>query len=182
MNTEILKEIQRRGVLPVLGGNGLIEQSPNELLKFTEIIKDLNIGKYLEIGTSTGALLNYMIEFVGLDGWGINLFSPTWKENKVFIGNSHSHEALQFAKQHGPYDLVFIDADHSYQSIYEDYLAYEPLSIKIIAYHDICGLRQCEGSKKFWDELKHTLPTGSCMEIIDQTNPVGIGVVFKENS
>ena len=177
LRPHIIVEIKRRGVLPALGGHGFIEQSPSELVAFTELIWQRGSVRYLEIGTSTGALLDYMIGFVGLDGWGINLFPPNWRSNRVYVGDCMSKAALTFASEHGPYDLILIDADHSYESVSRSSAIYSSLASDMVAYHDICGLRQCDGAKRFWDEVKACSPTKGLAELISLDNPVGIGIV-----
>src|SRR5574342_1398100 len=54
------------------------------------------------------------------------------------------------------FDLVLIDADHAYDAVTYDYSLYAPLAAKVVALHDIEGLRDCEGVAAFWRELAYT--------------------------
>jgi len=177
MRSEIISSIQRKGVLPALGGHGLIEQDPEELADFILFLRTLGVKKYLEIGTSRGALLDYMVGNEGLDGWGINLFKPDYMLGRVYVGDCNSQGAIEFARFHSPYDLVLIDADHHYESIDRDKKRYAPFATKAVAFHDICGLRECEGARRHWQETKNA----TAREFINPQNSVGIGVILKEN-
>lgn len=179
MRQQLIDEIKRRGILPALGGHGLIEQDPEELADFVIVLKEHGIKRYLEVGTSRGAMFDFMVGYVGLDGWGINLFKPDFRADRVFVGNCNSLEALDFARSHGPYDLVFIDADHKYDSVCRDSANYGPMSTKFVAYHDICGLRDCLGSKQHWTEFSNI--GKKIRTFVNHSNPVGIGLVFLNN-
>lgn len=174
---EIYQDIVRRGWLPALGGCGAIEQDPIELTLFVDFILHHGVHNYLEVGTSRGGLINFMISYCKLDGYGMNLFEPEWRKDRVFVGDCTSPEALKFADDHGPFDLVFIDADHKYESVSRDTDLYQPKAKKFVAFHDICGLRDCEGAKRHWEEThqKHTY-----FEFINLENPVGIGLIVKD--
>jgi hypothetical protein len=52
--------------------------------------------------------------------------------------DTHSEEALNMARHGAPYDLLFIDAGHSYEDVEQDYSDYGPLVRQggIIAFHD----------------------------------------------
>jgi len=55
-------------------------------------------------------------------------------------------------------NILFIDADHSYEAVKKDFELYSPLCSDIIAFHDIETTRYQEDATreawKFWDELK----------------------------
>ena len=67
-----------------------------------------------------------------------------------------------------PYNIVFIDADHSYEAAPADWLNYGPLG-KIVGFHDIIGE---VGVRQLWAELKAAYQT----EEFAQSH-MGIGVV-----
>ncbi len=70
---------------------------------------------------------------------------------KICLGNSHDEKVIAWARDNGPYDVVFIDGDHSYEGAKADWLAYGPMG-RIVGFHDIahpqCGVRQ------LWSEIK----------------------------
>lgn len=60
-------------------------------------------------------------------------------DGEVFPGaDTASGTALGYAQQHAPYDLLFIDAGHSYQDVGRDHYLYAPLVRPggIVAFHD----------------------------------------------
>src|SRR6266576_2039600 len=92
-----------------------------------------------------------------------------------------------------PLDYLFIDADHTYAGVKQDFQMYAPLvrSGGMIAFHDIAVHRpgsDCE-VKRFWDEIKHhyrhrqiitdqghsSLPTAVTGNSMDTS---GLGILF----
>jgi len=57
-----------------------------------------------------------------------------------------------------PINILFIDADHSYEAVKKDYEVFSPLCSDIIVLHDINSCRHEENKQvevwRFWDELK----------------------------
>lgn len=177
-----LKEIQKRGILPALGteygGGDCIEQSPNELAEFCEWLKPLGIESYLEVGVSSGGLFKFMVEVMGYRGYWIDLNHPAFLPNakyKGHWGNSHSVECINWANEHGPFDLVFIDASHKYEDIEKDTEAFGHLATKALAYHDIAGLRDCEGASEHWRKMSAS--NLDAFQIVDRQCSIGIGVL-----
>lgn len=83
------------------------------------------------------------------------------------------------------FDLVFIDADHSYRGVRQDYQSIGRHA-KICAFHDIKATRfetEEGGITQFWDELKERVrDTHLVYEIAHsrKANWMGIGVVIDE--
>jgi len=107
-------------------------------------------------------------------------------------GNSHDlatlHAVLDYL--HGPPDIVFIDADHTYEGCKADFDVWYPAARLAVGFHDI---RLREGCDRFWDEISQQYPS---VEIVgrdhasamawqhshDGTGRLyagGIGVIFK---
>lgn len=169
-----------------------ILQNSNELMNFCQWIYANNIRSYLEIGIWTGGLLRFMsnlfqfekvaaCDILGAKKYGLNISIPS--DVDFFLGSSNSEEYLDWRSGLGHIDLVFIDADHQYSSIKNDFLINKRFSQKYIALHDITGSNEnTQGVKRFWDELSY----GNKSEIIcphnDITDPsalMGIGIWSK---
>ena len=89
-----------------------------------------------------------------------------------------------------PPDIVFIDADHSYEGCRSDFNLWYPHARLAVGFHDI---RLAEGSDRVWEELSQQYPS---VEIVGRDhqsamdwqhshngdgrlNAGGIGVIFK---
>lgn len=94
-------------------------------------------------------------------------------DTHIFIGDSHSQEAIDYARELGPYDLVFIDGDHTYAGVRADWLNYGPMAKKLVGFHDIVNNRDCF---KFWNEVKRNNRT----EENAASGWLGIGIVLKD--
>jgi cephalosporin hydroxylase len=77
-------------------------------------------------------------------------------------GDTHSPVTMERVRQAagGPVDLLFIDADHTYDGVRADYEMYAPLVVSggLIALHDIVeGPPEAVGEvPRFWRELRGT--------------------------
>jgi len=77
------------------------------------------------------------------------------------LGDTHDPKTLKALKRKlngRPINILFIDADHTYDAVKKDFEVYSPLCNDIIVLHDIetCrhGKRASVEVWKFWDELK----------------------------
>jgi hypothetical protein len=95
--------------------------------------------------------------FVGLEALGFDA--------KVFFGDSKSIRAIAWAQQWRPYDVVFVDGDHSHKAVMNDASAYGPLG-RTIVFHDISGSQT--GCVRFWKEID-----GHKEEFTAKTAPFG---------
>ena|SRR5258708_4366668 len=91
------------------------------------------------------------------------------------LANSHDPESLDWAKEHGPYDFVFIDGDHDYDGVLLDWQWYGPLGKKV-AFHDIAAPEL--GVRQLWDEIKKQ--GHRTEEIGGDPGHMGIGLVIKD--
>lgn len=115
--------------------------------------------------------------FAGLDvkPWlldAVNALKARGHDAAVWFGDSHADCAVDWAKAWAPFDLVFIDGDHSYDGVKADWENYGPMG-KVVAFHDIA--HPAHGVGKFWAEIKDRHKTTSCVR-----SGMGVGIVFQQ--
>lgn len=57
--------------------------------------------------------------------------------HQLIIGSSHDTEVQLYARSLGPYDVVFIDGDHTEAGVREDWEFAQKLKPRLVAFHDI---------------------------------------------
>lgn len=174
-----------------------------ELKWLAGIAKNIPVRNYLEIGCRNGISIQALSRDGGLvDGaniiavdmpngpwgaWGteqslINCGKQMVERGhtmEIELADSQNESTVAWVRRRGPFDLVYIDADHSYEGVKKDFENYGPMA-KLIALDDIVAVGPGIGVNKFWNELKadpkyiqvsyvHKDATGSAQ---------GIGVVF----
>lgn len=190
------------------GGNKIFDGTFNHLLQIPDELCDLiiflkkyekknklKLESFLEIGFShgiTNTILNKFFNFstnVAVDILGAHLNGTTllanlrFKNLILFCSDTSSKKTIQSVQELGPYNIIFIDADHKYESVKKDYLNYMDFLSKkgLIIMHDI--FLPNSGSKKFWNELKRKNKSKIIFkEIICKKYPFkyGIGVLYKK--
>lgn len=151
---ELKALITQRGVHAEFGEPGEnfgIEQNSFELATFLVRMQELGVTSCLEIGTGyKGGLSRFLAADMG------------WQVTTYDIKNyGHVFEGVHYVVGDGRwwldrdawFDLVFIDGDHSYQSVHDDYYDYAFHARLAVAFHDALGLRGCEGVNQFWEEI-----------------------------
>ena len=141
----------------------------------------------VELGTYKNTQRFYYKEFLGARHIGID--GSTYHSPPDILGTTHdpqTKEKLLKLLDGKEINLLFIDADHSYEAVKKDYEIYAPMTRNIIALHDIvtpwCGV------KDFWRELlaskeyTKSLFYNWCPRINKDNYSVqyGIGIVIKE--
>ena len=197
-------------------------QKKYELKMIQEFLKNFKTQKILEVGTfrgGTAMLWAHMVEpFNGkvyccdlcFDWGAFNGFGYFGKDNKVYPrqvyddspyskfiteiqGNSHDPLYIDNVfKTVGMVDMLFIDGDHSYEGVKQDFENFYPL-VKMggyILFHDIVGsdFHRANGCvvDEFWNEIKDVYQT---WEFIDQneytgmpSKSMGIGIIKKDSA
>jgi hypothetical protein len=153
---ELKALIEKRGVHTVFGEPGegwFIEQSAFELAHFLVAMQELGVQSVLEIGTGWRAgLARFLANEMGWRVVSMDKNQPVNPAPNVqfLMGRS---EILRPLFDGQTFDLVIIDADHSYEAVKRDHELYAELAKKVVMFHDIAGLRDCEGVARYWAEL-----------------------------
>jgi len=186
-----------------------VYQDEGELNQLIELVKKLKPKHILEIGSLYGGTMWYWMhavkgaEIVSVDiGVGapdsrfsdmeyarINLW-PEWERETGCIitqirADSTSPETVKSMKEYAPFDFIFIDGGHYYETVISDWKNYWPMlrSGGLLAFHDIAypdGNRDNYGVGRAWREVRDN---GKWQEFIRENNPeqwMGIGVMWKE--
>jgi hypothetical protein len=170
--SELWKEICRRSaVFPVV-------QEYSELEYVYNLIEGCK--SYLEIGTAEGNSLYVLshalkkdANIVFVDYGEKHTEAPRqWVLERVknvtpVYGNSHSLNIVSQAK--GKYDVVMIDAGHSYNDVKSDAENYGPMATKYIIFHDI----NLPEVRKAFDEYA----AGKISHTISNSPTFGYGVI-----
>jgi len=160
-NTEILHE--QPDIVKQNGGGLLIWQYPNQFSKYLCLLQRQNISSYIEIGCRWGGTFvltnEYLKRFNTVNrSIAVDIIdSPVLRycnlnpETQFIKLNSQSNE-FKYYITNNHFDLVFIDGDHSYNGVKNDY-EISKNSGKIYVFHDIVN-DVCQGVVQFWNELK----------------------------
>lgn len=153
-----------------------IFQDPYELAMLSYWIENKKVKTYLEIGVASGGLMHYFINALKLEAYGIDtVIQPTLMVDPklVYVGDSGASETVKWAKDNGPYDMVFIDGDHLYEGVKKDWKLYGSMATKIVVFHDIFQSIWL-GPRQVWNQIE-----GKKLEINSNVN-LGIGIYFAE--
>ena len=150
-------------------------QNPYELCDFIFALKKYEIdykhklNSFLEIGFSAGinnTIMNKFFEFSHIsvvDNLSDERNGFTFKANMMhknltmICGDSTSKRTIGLAEKLGPYDLIFIDANHDYDYAKKDFFNYKPFLKDggVIGFHDVDNPDH-PGVLQLWNELKET--------------------------
>ena len=143
-----------------------------EFQAFLDILQDVGARSYLEIGCKHGGTL-WRVGMVLPKGSvcvGVDLLrnpgSASYSSMHSVIrglesegrqctlvwGNSTTRPVIDKTRALGPFDAVFIDADHSYDGVRLDWANYGPMATKLVAFHDICYIKS--DVPRFWGEIR----------------------------
>ncbi len=177
------------------------QQIRSEFLEFARVVADVRPYTVLEIGTYRGGTLFVIARLAAPDATIISVDLPTTtlgplirsaqvpifnrftrEEQKLHLLRENSHEPKTVSRISAiiagkKLDLLFIDGDHSYGGVKNDFEMYSPFvrSGGLVAFHDVAGIpsRGTSGVSNFWDEVKVSYQS---TEIIHQRGPKSMGI------
>lgn len=192
-------------------------QNVGEFERLCHLLRERQPRRILEIGSRHGRSLLRLVEaahpalerLVALDlpnaAWGeadsqaaleacLSHIAARWHgriETRLILADSHAAETIAQAAAWGPYDFIFIDADHSEEGCQRDVDNYLPLIAPggFAALHDIAGneaqVREVGGQKyqlrvpTVWRRLRERHPRiREIGELVEKNSGFGIGLVF----
>jgi cephalosporin hydroxylase len=196
-NTEILHE--QPEIVKQNGGGLKIWQYPNQFSKYLLLLQKQNITSYIEIGCRWGGTFvltceylkkfNNLSKSVAVDviNSPVNVYCSL-NNNALFLQTNSRSDTFKEYIKNNTFDLIFIDGDHSYDGVKNDY-EISKNSGKIFVFHDIVS-DACPGVVKFWNELKiNENDNFNFFEFTEQYDDVwvnthkkflGIGVMIKK--
>lgn len=179
-----------------------LQQIESEWERYMNLISSHEIKFGMEIGTWGGGSFSTLTNvasddatlltldlhegmFKTLEDKGIGLKMLKKYNQNVFVRNydSHDESSVSWTKEilgENKLDYLFIDGDHSYDGVKEDFYKYSPF-VKdggIISFHDIQPHGKGSQVDIFWREIKQLYEH---IEIIENPNQTwaGIGILYK---
>ncbi|OGJ86972.1 MAG: hypothetical protein A2350_01185 [Candidatus Raymondbacteria bacterium RifOxyB12_full_50_8] len=191
------------------GYSGIIKplQEKTEILGLLKTIADKKPATVLEIGTAIGGNLFLFCSVARPDATIISLDLPggkygggypLWRKwlyrsfpktcQRLFLVRANSHleetrKKIAAILKNREIDFLFIDGDHTYEGVKQDFNMYTPFVKKggLIAFHDIAPHSSNDGCgvDRYWQEIK---TRGPFMEFIRSWNQgwAGIGLIEKQ--
>lgn len=176
-------------------------QDDVEFAQFQKIIREAGARSYLEIGSKFGGSLLLAAEalppgsrIVSVDlPWGDRSSLPPLQDviaqlqgrgfdAHLIVGDSTHGDIMGAVKALSPYDVIFIDANHTLPFVTKDWETYGPMGC-VVAFHDIAFFRESMPAGKlpidvpaFWKSIKGDYRH---QEIIARPGDNGIGVLWR---
>jgi predicted O-methyltransferase YrrM len=175
-----------------------------EMTRFLDLIRKENITRYLEIGCKHGGSLWFIGSALPAPSRIVAVDLPhgdrSFKESQphleacaahlrrlghdmhLHLGDSTDPKIIAEVTKLGPFDLVFIDANHTEPYVRADWKTYGELG-RMVAFHDIGWIARPEPTKKMpievprvWAEIKQQ---HRHVEIRNCPRDNGIGVLWR---
>lgn len=168
-------------------------QSPIEFGRLWDLVASRPHARILEVGSLFGGTLWWWSHLPKIEAlvsvdmptdWeplrdGVREARESWdawfsKRCEFSLVDGDSRALSTIERVEGPFDFVFIDGDHSYDGVREDWLNYGPMIRPggLVAFHDTWPNfdRVEPGVVRWVDDLRHHLPS------IEWTSPDGVGI------
>jgi hypothetical protein len=158
-------------------------QHQTELARYIALLDQEGVSSYLEIGSKHGGSLwrvgcslpkgsrivsidlphgdeSFKVTKPNLQACVARLKTMGY-DTHLFLGDSTWPDAIAFAERLGPFDCVFIDANHTEEFVRDDWANYGPMG-RMVAFHDIGWIEPANfpahkmkiDVPKVWAELK----------------------------
>lgn len=184
-------------------------QEPSELKSLIDIYRKLSPEYALEVGSLYGGTLYYWVHYmppggtmVSVDKIADNAEHPIgkvlaarelwdgWAETAMvdlikIVGVSSNIVTIQKVADYAPFDFIFVDGGHDYETVSSDYQNYWPMLRKggVMAFHDIASLDENSyhiDVGRWWREMNADDKfDGKTTELIAKHGKWGIGVIKK---
>ena len=160
-------------------------QNKVELTKLLELMSGRTVNVVLEIGVHQGHSLNlwqdafYPDLLIGIEPNMASVQFDGLTNNALIIGgSSHDITTLKSVRSllgKRKIDFLFIDGDHSFQGVKEDYNVYSSLLSPrgAVVLHDIVAE---SGVREFWSGIEDSLTN---YNVIHHTGGTGCALIFK---
>jgi len=178
-------------------------QVTSELVELAKLVKDLDCQALLEIGTYKGGTLFVFARLAAASATVVSVDLPSSFRNRVawlirrpllrrivrrgqrlILIRRDSHRAATLARveaelQGRKLDFLFIDGDHSYEGVKQDFAMYSPLvrAGGVVAFHDIAVDIPICRVQRFWEEIKVQYTHKEFKDATGSFRP-GIGVLW----
>jgi predicted O-methyltransferase YrrM len=171
-------------------------QVRNELVDFLGLVRAEEPQRVLEIGTAEGGMLFLLawasapqarvlsLDIQTYDAARLRLYRGFGRRGQhldVLHADSHLEATRKDVEQffrNARLDVLFIDGDHSYDGVRDDYELYAPLVRPggLIAFHDIVdGRPETSGDvPRFWREIRSSLVEP--LELVESWDQGGFGI------
>ncbi len=162
-------------------------QMPNQLAPFLLQLNRYRIRNYLEAGTFLGGTFYIVDSYLRLTqpeyegGTAIDIVNRM----QDFEAYRAVHPETRFCEMRSVdfvpdriYDLVFLDSDHSYEYLSQEFAHFRSHA-RLIALHDIVSTHPyCPGTRRFWNEIKNQFPHHEFVEQYPgRSGVMGIGLI-----
>ena len=175
-------------------------QKPDEVAQLLAVVKEHQPRTILEIGTANGGMTWALGRVAHPDATIVTVDTDEYHRERNFRsgdgrfahglpgqtikqikGDSHEVTTAALIGTFAPFDLAFIDGDHTYEGVTQDWEWYGPMVAPngLVCFHDICEHAEEEDCHvdRLWSEIR----TSQATQII--TPPYtwgGIGIIIRE--